>query len=981
MYIKEIRINGFKSFAEKVNIELKKSFTGIVGPNGSGKSNIVDAIKWVLGEQSVKSLRGSNNMTDVIFSGSASRNPSSYASVSIVFDNNDRALNIDYNEVSIKRTLYKTGENDYYINNEKCRLKDVQSLLIDSMSSKESFNIIPQNKVDEILSSSPEARRVIFEDASGVLKYKKRKEESLRKLDRTHENIDRVDMIINELNESIVPLERASIKAREYKSALSELENVEIALIAKDITTFSVLADEAKKEKAKKEDELNEKGKFYSSDNARLEKIKLEILKADEKINSLNNAIFKNNETLIDLSNKKALMSERNKYDKNSDEVQKTLLLLKDKEGVLKNSIKSFVFEINNLKDHIASLTSKRDSFKDDINNLNEKSRVLDEEINKNIRREAELKNKIDVLNANINNMARVPYSVKNVLNNPSLNGIYDIIGNIISADEKYSVMLDVALGFSSNNIITENEESAKEAIDYLKRQGAGRATFYPLNVIKAKFIDTNTLKEAENMEGYLGIASDLVNYDNKFNNIVLNVLGNIIVAKDINSAINISKKTNYKYRVVSLEGDILHVGGSLTGGSQKQNSSAVTDKYELEKTKINYETIIRNLNEQDNNKKDILGEINTLSSKLYDCNLEIAKNEESVKEKGRILEEKNREYNELFDEINALDNNSLKNDSVLSGIIDDYYKCEETKLKYEKELEYYKGVKSDLNSSLIDLEESIKRINNENNSLISSINNLEIEITKYNINLDNLLNRLSEDYSLGYERAKSEYVLEIPEEEAREKVFMLRRKLKSLGEVNLGSIEEYERISVRYNFLNKQKEDLLNSEKDLLSIINEMDEVMKDRFTEAFEKINIEFGKVFKSLFKGGSAYLKMTDPSNVLETGIEIVAVPSGKSMKPLSLLSGGERTMTAISLLFSIMNIKNVPFVIFDEVESALDEANATIFGEYLSNYRDKTQLLIITHNKKTMEFVDLLYGVTMQESGVSKLVSVKLEDANV
>lgn len=978
MYIKEIRINGFKSFADKVNIELKKSFTGIVGPNGSGKSNIVDAIKWVLGEQSVKSLRGSNNMTDVIFSGSSSRNASSHASVTIVFDNTDKTLNTPFNEVSIKRTLYKTGENDYYINNDKCRLKDIQTLLVDSMSSKESFNIIPQNKVDEILSNSPEARRVIFEDASGVLKYKKRKEESLRKLERTHENIERVNMIIEELNESLLPLEKESKKAKEYKEALNELENIEIALIAKDITTFSTNAEKLKEEKSKKEDELNEKTKFYTSDNTELEKIKFEILKVDEKINSINSSIFKNNETLIDLSNKKALMTERNKYDKNSDEIQKNLITLKDKEGTIQNEIKFFVFEINNLREIIESLINKRDKFKIDINDLNNKIISIDNDINNKIKREVELKNKIDVLNVNINNMSKTPYAVKSVISNPALGGIYDIIGNVINSDEEYMNMLDVALGASSNNIIVENEDSAKEAIEYLKRHNCGRATFYPLNIIKPKFVDNETKSIINKMNGYIGIASDIVSYDNKFENIVKNVLGNILVTKDIDSAVLISKVINHKYKVVSLSGDVINTGGSLTGGSLKQTSSVITDKYELEKTINSYNNINNELSLLQENKKAILEEVNIINSKLYDCNLEIVKNEESIKEKNRLLEIKNKEYNDVYDEIKSLDNNNSLNDNALSGIIDEYYKCSSDKLKYEKELEYYKKVKSDLNSSLVDLEESIKKINNENNSLISSINTLDIEITKLNINLDNLLERLSSDYSLGYERAKNEYVLYIPEEEAREKVFNLRRKIKSLGEVNLGSIEEYERISVRFNFLSSQKDDLVKSENDLLAIINEMDEVMKDRFTESFEKINSEFGRVFKSLFKGGSAYLEMTNPNNVLETGIEIVAVPSGKAKKPLSLLSGGERTMTAISLLFAIMNLNNVPFVIFDEVESALDEANATIFGEYLSNYRNKTQLLIITHNKKTMEFVDLLYGVTMQESGVSKLVSVKLED---
>ena len=976
MYIKEIKIYGFKSFADKITIELDPTFTGIVGPNGSGKSNIVDAIKWVLGEQSIKSLRGTNNMSDVIFSGSSSRMPANYASVTIVFDNTDRTLNIDYSEVSIKRVLYKTGENEYYINNEKCRLKDITNLFLDSMSSKESFNIIPQNKIDQILSEKPEDRRVIFEDAAGVLKYKKRKEETLSKLSKTHENIDRINLIISENSENLGSLEESAKKATEYKVALNELESVEIALIAKDITTYNLTLENSTKRKLELEEELSKLSSTNTEDSTNVEKLKVKILNLDEKIKSTSNEIFKINESLMDLSNKKTLMTERNKYDKENSAVKENLINLKSRIGIIKNNLTEIDADIKLCKEERENLQNKLETYTNNYNEVNKEAEKINFDLNTKRKSLFDIKNKIDILENNISSLNKIPYSVRSILECPTLRGIHNILGNIVDTKEEYALMLDTAISSSSNNIITEDEECAKEAIDYLKRHNKGRATFFPLNVIKPKSIDPETSRVASNIQGYIGIASELVSYDTKYYNIIMNQLGNIIVASNLNTATLISKKINHRYRVISLDGELIHVGGSMTGGSIKTNNSYIMDKYELERLKLLIETTNNEItNLEDKNNK--IGEnLSLIKDNIYKVNIESIKNEESIKNKMHLYETTKNEYEMVNNEINNLTDNSL--DKELDKVIDEYYKHEQKKIELEKALEMYTKEKLELNSTLTDLENSIKKQNSEYNSISSEINKIEIQITKLNMNLDNLLNRLSDDYNLGYERAKREYSLEIDEDIAREKVSTLRKKIKSLGEVNLGSIEEYERISKRVNFLSKQKEDLENSEKDLLNIINDMDSVMIDKFKETFENINIEFGKVFKTLFKGGSAHLELTNPDNILETGIDIIAIPPGKNQKPLSLLSGGERTMTAISLLFSIMNLSHVPFVILDEVESALDENNATIFGEYLENYKNKTQLLIITHKKKTMEFLDKLYGITMQESGVSKIVSVKLEN---
>ncbi len=976
MYIKEIKIYGFKSFADKLTIELDPTFTGIVGPNGSGKSNIVDAIKWVLGEQSVKSLRGSNNMTDVIFTGSSSRPASNFASVCIVFDNSDRTLNIDYAEVSVKRTVYKTGENEYYINNEKCRLKDITNLFLDSRSSKESFNIVPQNKIDQILSEKPEERRVIFEDAAGVLKYKKRKEESLAKLNKNHENIERINLIISENEENLVPLEESARKAREYKSALEELENVEIALLAKDITTYSSELEVANQDKLMKEEELSKLNSTSSTDNTEVEKVKVQILNVDEKIRTTSSEIFKINEKLMDLSNKKTLMTERIKYDRESASVKNNLVNLKEKEAILSNSVASIKMDIENLINNSNNLSSKLTNLTNEYNGINKNRDKANYDLNLKRKELMDVRNKIDVLETNLSNMNRIPSSVRSIIDNPTLRGVHNILGNVVDTKEEYVSMLEVALGASMNNIIVEDESCAKEAIEYLKRHGKGRATFFPLNVIKPKSIDPETLRSIQNIIGFVGIASDLVTYDSKYYNIVMNQLGNIIVCENVTVAIQVSRKINHRYRVVSIDGEIIHVGGVMTGGSLKTSGTYISDKYELDRLKGSIDRISNEIKIYENNVESIEKELNILKDSIYNINVEIVKNTESVNNKKALLENNSRELDLVSNEIKNLSENSL--DKELDAVINDYYEHEKKKTECEKNLELLNREKGELNSTLVELESAIKKMNSKFNELTNQINSLEIKITKLNMNMDSALARLSEDYSLGYERARKEYLLEIDEGIARDKVNTLRRKIKSLGEVNLGSIEEYDRVYKRVTFLTKQKEDLVRSEEDLLTIIDDMDKSMEEKFVTSFKAINEEFSKVFRTLFKGGSAHLEMTDPDNVLETGIDIIAVPPGKTKKPLSLLSGGERTMTAISLLFSIMNLEHVPFVILDEVESALDENNATVFGEYLHNYKNKTQLLVITHKKKTMEFLDKLYGITMQESGVSKIVSVKLDN---
>ena len=974
MYIKEIKINGFKSFADKVNLELNRNFTGIVGPNGSGKSNIVDALKWVMGEQSVKTLRGSNGMTDVIFNGSASREGARSASVTLVLDNTDKTLPLDFSEVEVKRIVYKTGENEYYINKEKVRLKDVNDLFIDSFSSRESLSIIPQGKISEILSGKPEDRRGVLEDAAGVLKYKKRKEETLRKLAKTNENIERVSMIISELETQVGPLKEQSEKALIYKETKEKLESVEVSLIASDIEKISIEVNKLSDEKESLTNSEIKSRTNITKDKVELEKLNLERTNLDNDISGCAKELLVLTDKVNDLIRRKELLEERIKYDKDNDLVKSNVRKLKNEELDMKTNLDSIMLDFESSHNDEVELTKKLDNYNLDYKSLNTKLSVsLNNE--SNLKKQLlELNNKKDIINYNIENMTKVPYAVKVVLNTPSLKGIKSTIGNIISVSIEYSTMLDVSLGASSNFVITETDRDARNAIEYLKSKNAGRVTFFPMNLIKPKSIDSETLNLVKGMKGYVGIASDLVSYDKIYNNIVTNQLGNIIVVTDIDDALIISKRINARYRVVTLTGEIIHVGGSLTGGSKSKNS--VNDKTELDNILKTINTKELDLKNTSDEVEEYNKELEIIKNQIYKTNLDLLKMKEINDIKERQINEFKFKLSKINDEIKALD---TKNETNELDILNEEYasslKEKETILNNQKKLESRRKL---LIEEIEEKELLVRNSENKNRKELESINNLEVRITKLNVNLDNLLNRLSEEYNMTYEKARNNYELEMEESVARNIISEYKRTIKSLGVVNLSSIEEYDRIGKRYEFLTNQRDDLKLSEDNLLKIINEMDDVMIEKFATTFKKVNIEFGKVFKNLFGGGNASLELTDPSNMLETGIEIIANPPGKKPGSITLLSGGEKTLTAISLLFAIMNLKNVPFVILDEVESALDEANVDRFGEYIEHYKGKTQLLVITHKKKTMEYVDLLYGITMQESGVSKLVSVKLED---
>jgi len=977
MYLKEIKSQGFKSFADKTNIELTDGITGIVGPNGSGKSNVVDAVRWVLGEQSVKSLRGDGNMTDVIFSGSKSRNPMNVASVTLVFDNTDKYLPLEYDEVEIKRRVYKDGTNEYFLNNERVRLKDITNLLLDSGIAKESFNIISQGKIESIIASKPTERRVIFEEAAGVLKYKRRKEEAIRKLDKTHNNLSRVNDIISELEPQIEPLKEQKEKALEYIDAKENLEEVEIALITEDITKIN---NEYQTNKEKIEILNNEILKLGVSSNkseVKIEEYKNQINKNYGQIKETQNKILEYVAKSEKLNSRKDIITERKKYEVEDAKLHNTIVELKEKELQLKNQINSLDTDVININKEVTKLEEAANKFNQEIGNTKQEKQALENHLTTILRQKNNLEIKADNLKDSIENGGMLPTAVKSVLNNPKLIGIHNILGNLIETEQKYSLAISTALGFSTNNIITDNENTAKEAINSIKN--IGRATFFPLNIIKAKNIDDNTLDIINHEPYFACVASDLVSYENTYQNIILNQLGNIIVTENINDATKLSKKINYRYRIVTLDGEVIHVGGSMTGGKQSKNRNVISDKYELENTLKEIEKAINTIKENENKINEIDYKLKSLEDKKYLLDKDKLLNKEKIKTK----QEQTRILKDNLEKV-SLDINSTSNiiEGALSKeeeeIINEYYEATRQKEEAEKELEILTKEKKDLEESLEEYELSVKKENSEYTNKTNELKNLEISVNRMDVKLDNLLNMLSETYSMTYEKAKENYKLEINYNEAKTKVNSLRRKIKELGIVNLAAPEEYDRVSERYEFLLGQINDLNKAENTLLEIIEEMDKIMVKEFNNSFKIINQNFEETFRQLFKGGSATLKLTEPNNLLETGIEIVASPPGKKLSSISLLSGGEKTLTAISLLFAIIKSRPAPFCILDEVEAALDEVNVDTFGKYVKDLKNISQFIIITHKKKTMEYADVLYGITMQESGVSKLVSVKLEE---
>lgn len=978
MQLKSIKAQGFKSFADKIEIDIQDGITGIVGPNGSGKSNIVDAVKWVLGEQSVKALRGSKEMSDVIFQGSASRKPLGRASVTLVFDNSDHYLNSDYKEIEIKRIVYTSGENEYLINNSKVRLKDITDLFLDSGAGKEAFSIISQGKIGEILNSRPEERRAIIEEAAGVLKYKKRKIESLKKLDKTNDNLSKIDLVIGELSVNLEPLREQSDKARKYEEYKKELESDEISLLINDITIINDDYEKSKSTADMLRHEIEDIESHNSREDATGEKLKLELLKLENEINVQSANLLEITEKLSSLEASKQLIIERKKYEVDDVKLESNILNLREEIASLENNLSSITGEIESIDEKLQNLRGKKEELQSDYRKANVSKNSLLSEIGLKNKLIGESKNKLEIMNSNLEQDTLLPYAVKVCLNNPRLKGLHGTLGSLLEIDGAYTLAVDTVLGASQNVVVCDDEKAAKEAIKYLKENKSGRVTFFPLNVIKSRYVDESTLDMVSREDGFIGIASKLVSFDSKYEGVILNQLGNVLVVKDIDSLNRIGKLIHYSYRIVSLDGEILHTGGSLTGGSIKNNKNPLVEKNNIQILSKEIEKLEDSLKIQNKSLEEVSKEEKLIMNRIQELDHEIISLEESKRNK--LVFKSNTESSISLKTNELKGTEGIKSstlDKELDETINKFYETEKMKNSINANLEKLKSRKSDLNTEISEIELTNKKQNSEYNRKVNDLKEIEIKLGKMDIKLDNLLLRLTDEYDITYERAKMTYEVPDDVESTRSKVQVLRKNIKDLGDVNIGAIQEFERINTRYEFLDKQRKDLKDSIDNLLGIISEMDATMEQEFKNTFDKVNKEFQLVFSRLFKGGHGELLLTYPDNLLETGVDIIAEPPGKKLKNITLLSGGEKTLTAIALLFAILNVKVVPFCILDEVEAALDEANVDTFGTYLKEYEHKTQFIVITHKKKTMEYANTLYGITMQESGVSKLVSVKLE----
>lgn len=978
MKLLRIDIHGFKSFADKVTIDIKDGITGIVGPNGSGKSNIVDAVKWVLGEQSVKALRGGGVMSDVIFSGSKSRKPLTRAWVSLTFDNTNQYLKTDLREVEIKRVVYKSGENEYYLNNEIVRLKDITNLFIDSGSSVNSLSIISQGKIGEIINSRPEEKRSILEEAAGVLKYKKRKQETLRKLDKTNDNLSKINLIIDELTLSLEPLKKQAEVASKYLDLKKDLESTEIALIAHDIKELNEKHHQLKEKADTLDDQILTIDNSNIESNTKQESLKLKLLKIEESLQAKTSELYTLNNELSNLDAERKVMLERKKFEVEDSLLEENLINLKEKELSLKNKIKLMKEELISKEKELNDQQTKNEDLIKELKNVNTKRNLLLNELTNLTKEESSLKNKIDIINDNIESNSRLPFAVRKVLDNDRLKGIHNCLGKLIETEEKYSTTIDVSLGFLANVIVVDNENSARDAISYLKNNSLGRATFFPLNVIKPRAVDPNTLNKIKDDSSFISKASDLVKYNPIYRNVVLNQLGNIIVVDNLNNANRIGRLINYAYKIVTLDGELLAAGGAITGGTSKSNMGLNTQKFELENSIKLLKEKVKEVKLKEEEINDNNYNLKILENKVFDSVNNLNQLKETTLRRKSALNSTENELESIINEKKGTKGILNKNiDLEVDKLLKKYYEKKSKKENLELKIADENGIKNDLQSEISEIENNNKSVSANYNRLVKELNEIKIELSKTEIKLDNHLQRLNEEYSLTYEKASRDYILNEDIKEARTKVNSLKREIKMLGDVNTGSIPEYERINTRYTFLLDQKEDLNKSINDILNVIDELDVTMEDRLKTTFKELNEEFGKVFNMLFKGGTGKLILEEPDDILNTGLDIIAEPPGKDIKNTRLLSGGESTLTAIALLFAILNIRTVPFCVLDEIEAALDEANVDMFGNYLKKLNAETQFIIVTHKKRTMEYTDNLYGVTMQESGVSKLVSVKLD----
>lgn len=967
MFLKRIELQGFKSFADKTVIQFDQDITGIVGPNGCGKSNVNDAIRWVLGEQSVKSLRSGTNMSDIIFSGSEYRKPVNMARVTLVFDNSTRVFDSDFDEIEITRQILRANnEASYFINKTPCRLKDINDLVMDTGLGKDSLSIITQGNISSFADAKPEDRRSLFEEAAGVAKYKKRKKISLSKLEQTKENLDRLQDILDELERQIGPLEKQAKKAEKYISLRDKLSKIEISVLVEDIDQYNEKINQINKE-------LFDIQAMHTSENAellkqetRLESIRKEMYALDKQINELQGKYTKAMEENYQLERRKIEQDEKRKY----------MLKVADKKARQKEiqaMLEEARFEYQDRHQRLMQTQQDLNNRRNIVNDLKtkiSKARYESDQANNIL---TQLQNRRQVLE----NMMKQPFAhqqgVRSVMQaKNSLSGVYGVVSELLIAHADKALAVNAALGGSIYQIITKNEADARNAISFLKRNRSGRATFLPLSVCHPRKMNEQVITIASTSPGFLGFASECVDCKEIFDPVKERLLGNVIVVDTLQNANETAKRLRYAYKIVTLDGDIVHTGGSMTGGVTKNQSTPVTMRQELD-------TINSKIEGQKIKADSCLNETDILTQKLQKENdaivtlqIELAKLENIYATKKAKYDSILAEYQELGVDIE--ENAELAQDDLVVQMSKMHAVLDSLSL----EIQSLRQSRFDKGNDAEQLENQIRLVRREMNSKQSQIHNYEMEIVKVKTQLENALNRLSTDYEMTYEYALTKKE-DVEIESAKEEVIQLRQAISRLGNVNLDAPNEYKEVKERFDFMTSQKEDLEKASQQILAAIDEMDQTMISQFTEMFNKINAELDGVFKAMFGGGRASLSMVDPDDVLNTGIDIDVQPPGKMVKNIQTFSGGEKALIAISVLFAILKARTMPLCIFDEVEAALDQANVERFARYLSHYRGQSQFIAVTHRPGTMEQCDTLYGVTMQKDGVSKVLKVQLKDA--
>ncbi len=1181
MYLKRLELQGFKSFADKTILELMPGITTVIGPNGSGKSNISDAIRWVLGEQSMKSLRGTKSL-DIIFAGTQNRKSLGFAEASLVFDNSDGALPIEYTEVTVTRKIYRSGETGYYINKVPCRLKDVLELFMDTGIGKDGYSIIGQGKIDEILSNKSEDRRHIFEEAAGIVKYRTRKQESEKKLEHTKLNLLRINDILSEIEGNLEPLQMQADKAKKYLNLREELKNIEIGLFVYNIEKY-------KQDLEKVVQDIDVMQSQCNDEEGRLERVKIlkEELKSSideitETIENMSNIGFESQKQIeqlnSDINVAKTRIANNNenndRYLKEIEEQNAKIQELKDeieqkeaKKDNLKQNKEKFEKELNEKQAELDKLTEKLSSkeleiegYKHTVEENTDKKYELQSEINaQNInyqnfeKRQAQIKqemqstiseldgtrlNKEDIakqfneienkknkaqnslnevakqreeanqkiksFESNINILSsemrikesRLKFlietekekegyikSVKSLLkdcdNIKELGkGMNGVLANIIEVPDELQTAIEMCLGASLQNIVTETETDAKRLVEHLRKNNLGRASFLPISSVRGKKLD----KIKGNESGVIGIASDLVKYNKKYEQIILNLLGRTVIVDNMDTAIKVAKQNGYTFRIVTTEGDLINPSGAITGGSvakktvnilgrgkeieklEKEIKNLKQKIEKLENDKQNYEESIEGILELSANLEKELQEIDityaTEKQKVISINENIEKLEKRLnrlKEEQANLENQKEEAVSTKGDLQVEINKIVEQNEELSKIITEFAELNKDDQKYIDDLNFditnLKISVSSFDESEASIQEIQERINQELENAHTSIENkntqieqikkdnedleksieetlqkieevkesvnsssskieelkkeraqkseklskqeeemttkfkviedlkgqlvkLDVKKTKIEEDINGIINKMWEEYELTPNNAEQ---YQKPENVAltQRRVNNLRTEIRELGSVNVDSIEEYKNLKDRYDFMSEQRLDLENTMSKLRKVISDMTQIMKEQFKEKFKVINKNFGEVFAELFGGGKAELTLEDEENILECGIEITVQPPGKKLQNMMLLSGGEKAFTAIALLFAILKINPAPFCVLDEIEAALDDVNVFRYADYLKKFTDHTQFLVITHRKGTMEVADTVYGVTMEESGISKLLSMKLK----